>query len=210
MARYTGAVCRLCRREGMKLYLKGDRCYTPKCGIDRRNFAPGDRGQSQSRRKVTEYGLQLREKQRARRIYGILERQFRRYFAVAERQKGITGENLLRLLERRLDNLAYRVGFGGSRAEARQLVRHGHLTVNGRRVSIPSYLVKVGEIIEIAPGSKEQTRFADLAETAAHKTLPPWLEVDLEKMRVRVQGFPSREDIDTPVKEHLIVELYSR
>ncbi len=210
MARYTGAVCRLCRREGMKLYLKGDRCYTPKCGIDRRSYAPGDRGQSQSRKKVTEYGLQLREKQRARRSYGILERQFRRYFDAAERQKGITGENLLRLLERRLDNVAYRVGFGDSRAEARQLVRHGHLTVNGRCVSIPSYLVKIGDIIEIAPGSKEQARFADLAETAAHKTLPPWLEVDLEKMRVRVLGFPSREDIDTPVKEHLIVELYSR
>jgi small subunit ribosomal protein S4 len=208
MARYTGAVCRLCRREGMKLYLKGDRCYTPKCGIDRRNYAPGDK--SQSRKKVTEYGLQLREKQRARRIYGILERQFRRYFAVAERQKGITGENLLRLLERRLDNLSYRVGFGGSRAEARQLVRHGHVTVNGRRVSIPSYLVKVGDIIEIAAGSKEQPRFSDIVEAAANKTLPPWLEVDLEKMRVRVQGFPSREDIDTPVKEHLIVELYSR
>jgi len=208
MARYTGAVCRLCRREGMKLYLKGDRCYTPKCGIDRHSYAPGSKGQS--RRKVTEYGLQLREKQRARRIYGILERQFRRYFDVAERQKGITGENLLRLLERRLDNVVYRVGFANSRAEARQLVRHGHLTVNGRRVSIPSYLVKISDIIEIAPGSKEQARFAELAETAAHKTLPPWLEVDLEKMRVRVQGFPSREDIDTPVKEHLIVELYSR
>jgi small subunit ribosomal protein S4 len=192
----------------MKLYLKGDRCYTPKCGIDRRNYAPGDKGQS--RKKVTEYGLQLREKQRARRSYGILEIQFRRYFDAAERQKGITGENLLRLLERRLDNVAYRVGFGDSRAEARQLVRHGHLTVNERRVSIPSYLVKIGDIIEIAPGSKEQARFADLAETAAHKTLPPWLEVDLEKMRVRVLGFPSREDIDTPVKEHLIVELYSR
>ena len=208
MARYTGAVCRLCRREGMKMYLKGDRCYTPKCAIDRRSYAPGDKGQS--RKKVTEYGLQLREKQRARRIYGILERQFRRYFDVAERQKGITGENLLRLLERRLDNVVYRVGFAASRAEARQLVRHGHLTVNGRRVSIPSYLVKIGDIIEIAAGSKEQARFAELAETAAHKTLPPWLEVDLEKMRVRVQGFPSREDIDTPVKEHLIVELYSR
>jgi small subunit ribosomal protein S4 len=192
----------------MKLYLKGDRCYTPKCGIDRRSYAPGVKGQS--RRKVTEYGLQLREKQRTRRIYGILERQFRRYFYAAERQKGITGENLLRLLERRLDNVIYRVGFASSRAEARQLVRHGHLTVNGRRVSIPSYLVKIGEIIEIAPGSREQARFAELAETSAHKTLPPWLEVDLEKMLVRIQGIPSREDIDTPVKEHLIVELYSR
>lgn len=153
MARYTGAVCRLCRREGMKMYLKGDRCYTPKCAIDRRNYAPGNK--TQSRKKVTEYGLQLREKQRARRIYGVLERQFRRYFDVAERQKGITGENLLRLLERRLDNVVYRIGFAGSRAEARQMVRHGHVTVNGRRVSIPSYLVKVGDGIEIAPGSKE-------------------------------------------------------
>ncbi len=210
MARYTGAVCRLCRREGMKMYLKGDRCYTPKCAIDRRSYAPGDKGQGQGRKKVTEYGLQLREKQRARRIYGILERQFRRYFDVAERQKGITGKNLLRLLERRLDNLVYRIGFAASRAEARQLVRHGHITINGRRVSIPSYLVKVGEVIEIAAGSRERARFEELAEAAAHKTPPPWLEVDLEKMRVRVQGFPSREDIDTPIKEHLIVELYSR
>lgn len=208
MARYTGAVCRLCRREGMKMYLKGDRCYTPKCAIDRRNYAPGNK--SQSRKKVTEYGLQLREKQRARRIYGVLERQFRRYFDVAERQQGITGESLLRLLERRLDNVVYRIGFAGSRAEARQMVRHGHVTVNDRRVSIPSYLVRVGDGIEIAPGSKEQTRFAELAETAAQKTPPPWLEVDMEKMRVLVQGFPAREDIDTPVKEHLIVELYSR
>jgi small subunit ribosomal protein S4 len=208
MARYTDAVCRLCRREGMKMYLKGDRCYTPKCAVDRRSYAPGDKGQS--RRKVTEYGLQLREKQRTRRIYGILERQFRRYFGAAERQRGITGENLLRILERRLDNVAYRIGFAGSRAEARQMVRHGHVTVNGRRVSIPSYLVKIGDVVEIAPGSREQARFSELAETAAHKTPPPWLEVDLEKMRVRVQAFPSREDIDTPIKEHLIVELYSR
>jgi small subunit ribosomal protein S4 len=192
----------------MKMYLKGDRCYTPKCAIDRRNYAPGNK--SQSRKKVTEYGLQLREKQRARRIYGVLERQFRRYFDVAERQQGITGESLLRLLERRLDNVVYRIGFAGSRAEARQMVRHGHVTVNDRRVSIPSYLVRVGDGIEIAPGSKEQTRFAELAETAAQKTPPPWLEVDMEKMRVLVQGFPAREDIDTPVKEHLIVELYSR
>ena len=208
MARYTGAVCRLCRREGMKLYLKGDRCYTPKCAIDRRSYAPGNK--SQGRRKVTEYGLQLREKQRTRRIYGVLERQFGRYFDVAERQKGITGENLLRLLERRLDNVVYRVGFAASRAEARQAVRHGHIIINGRRVNIPSYLVRAGDVVEIAPASREQARFSELAETAAHKTPPPWLEVDLEKLRVLVQGFPAREDIDTPVKEHLIVELYSR
>jgi small subunit ribosomal protein S4 len=192
----------------MKLYLKGDRCYTPKCGVDRRNYPPGNK--SQSRRKVTEYALQLREKERARRFYGVLERQFRRYFGIAERQKGITGANLLRLLERRLDNAVYRVGFGSSRPDARQLVRHGHIIVNGKRLSIPSYLVKLGDKIEIDPGSKELARFTDMAETVAHKTLPPWLEVDLEKMQVQVLGFPSREDIDTPIKEHLIVELYSR
>ena len=154
MARYTGAVCRLCRREGMKMYLKGDRCYTPKCAIDRRNYAPGDK--SQSRRKVTEYGLQLREKQRAKRIYGIFERQFRRYFDIAERQKGIAGENLLRLLERRLDNAITGSGLPCSRAEARQMVRHGHVTVNGRHVSIPSYLVKIGETLEIAARARNR------------------------------------------------------
>jgi small subunit ribosomal protein S4 len=159
---------------------------------------------------MTEYGLQLREKQRARRIYGILERQFRRYFRIAERQKGITGENLLRLLERRLDNVVYRIGFAASRTEARQLVRHGHFTVNGRRVSIPSYLVRIGDVIAVAGKSKELTRFAELAEAAAHKTPPPWLEVDVERMQGRVLGFPAREDIDIPIKEHLIVELYSR
>ncbi|MDH7577497.1 MAG: 30S ribosomal protein S4 [Bacillota bacterium] len=208
MARYTGAVCRLCRREGIKLYLKGDRCYSDKCALDRRSYPPGEKGQS--RRKMTEYGLQLREKQRARRIYGILERQFRRYFRIAERQKGITGENLLRLLERRLDNVVYRIGFAASRTEARQLVRHGHFTVNGRRVSIPSYLVRIGDVIAVAGKSKELTRFAELAEAAAHKTPPPWLEVDVERMQGRVLGFPAREDIDIPIKEHLIVELYSR
>ncbi len=208
MARYTGPVCRLCRREGMKLYLKGDRCYTEKCAVERRNYAPGEKGQT--RRKMTEYGLQLQEKQRARRIYGVLERQFRRYFDIAERQKGITGENLLRLLERRLDNVVYRLGFAASRAMARQLVRHGHITVNGRRVSIPSYLVRIGDEIAVAEKSKEMPLFAELAEAAAHKMTPPWLEVDLERMRGRVAAFPSREDIDIPIKEHLIVELYSR
>ncbi|NPV30148.1 MAG: 30S ribosomal protein S4 [Firmicutes bacterium] len=208
MARYTGPVCRLCRREGIKLYLKGDRCYSDKCALDRRNYPPGEK--AQARRKMTEYGLQLREKQRARRIYGVLERQFRRYFEIAERQKGITGENLLRLLERRLDNVVYRLGFAASRAEARQLVRHGHFTVNGRRVDIPSYLVKIGDVVAVAERSRELTRFAELAEAAAHKTPPPWLEVDVERMQGRVLGFPAREDIDIPIKEHLIVELYSR
>lgn len=208
MARYTGPVCRLCRREGMKLYLKGDRCYTEKCAVDKRNYAPGERGQS--RHKTTEYGLQLREKQRVRRIYGVMERQFGRYFDLAERQKGITGENLLRLLERRLDNVVYRLGFASSRPESRQLVRHGHFTVNGRRVSIPSYLVKVGDIVALAEKSKGMPAFADLAEKVANKTTPAWLEPDYDNLRGRVAALPSREDIDIPIKEHLIVELYSR
>ncbi len=208
MARYTGPVCRLCRREGIKLYLKGDRCYSDKCALERRPYPPGMHGQA--RRKMTEYGLQLREKQRARRIYGVLERQFRRYFEIAERQKGRTGENLLRLLERRLDNVVYRLGFAASRAEARQLVRHGHFTVNGRKVDIPSYLVRVGDVIAVAERSKEMARFAELAAAAAHKTPPPWLEVDVENLRGRVVALPAREDIDVPIREHLIVELYSR
>lgn len=208
MARYTGPVCRLCRREGMKLYLKGDRCYTEKCAVDRRNYAPGDKGQS--RRKMTEYGLQLQEKQRARRIYGVLERQFRRYFDLAERQKGITGENLLRLLERRLDNVVYRLGLASSRTQARQLVRHGHFTVNGRRVSIPSYLVRSGDEVAVAENSRNLAIIKEQVESAAHKTPPAWLEVDMEGMRGRVVALPTREDIDVPIKEHLIVELYSR
>lgn len=208
MARYTGPVCRLCRREGIKLYLKGDRCYSEKCAVDKRSYPPGQR--SRARRKVTEYGLQLREKQRARRIYGILERQFKRYFDQAERQKGITGENLLRLLERRLDNVVYRLGFARSRVDARQLVRHGHFTVNGRRVNIPSYLVRIEDEIAVADKSRELPLFAGMAESAAQKTPPHWLEVDIEKMKGQVVGLPAREDIDVPIQEHLIVELYSR
>lgn len=208
MARYTGPVCRLCRREGIKLYLKGDRCYSDKCAVDKKSYPPGQKGYS--RKKVTEYGLQLREKQRARRIYGVLERQFRRYFDLAERQKGITGENLLRLLERRLDNVVYRLGFARSRVEARQLVRHGHFTVNGRRVSIPSYLVRIGDEVAVAEKSREMPLFAGIAESVAQKTPPPWLEVDAERMLGRVLGLPAREDIDVPIQEHLIVELYSR
>jgi small subunit ribosomal protein S4 len=208
MARYTGPVCRLCRREGIKLYLKGDRCYSEKCAVDKRGYPPGQR--SRARRKETEYGLQLREKQRARRIYGVLERQFRRYFDQAERQKGITGENLLRLLERRLDNVVYRLGFARSRVDARQLVRHGHFTVNGRRVNIPSYLVQIDDEIAVAEKSREMPLFAEIAESAAQKTPPHWLEVDAENMKGRVLGLPAREDIDVPIQEHLIVELYSR
>lgn len=208
MARYTGPVCRLCRREGMKLYLKGDRCYSEKCSVDKRDYPPGQK--AQGRRKVTEYGLQLREKQRARRIYGVLEQQFSRYFDLAERQQGITGENLLRLLERRLDNVVYRLGFARSRSDARQLIRHGHFTVNGKRVNIPSYQIRSGDEIAVREKSRELPLFAEIIEAAAQKTHPPWLEVDLERMQGRVLGLPAREDIDVPIQEHLIVELYSR
>ncbi len=208
MARYTESVCRLCRREGLKLYLKGDRCYTPKCAVERRAYAPGQHGQG--RKKVSEYGLQLREKQKARRMYGILEGQFRRYFEKAERQKGITGENLLRLLERRLDNVIYRLGFGASRNESRQLVRHGHFTVNGRKVNIPSYMIRVGDVIAVRDKSKESPRVKELLERAGDRTPPAWLELEADQARARVVDLPTRDQIDAPVKEHLIVELYSR
>lgn len=208
MARYTGPVCRLCRREGAKLYLKGDRCYTGKCAIDRRGYAPGQHGQG--RKKMSEYGIQLREKQKARRIYGILETQFRSYFEKAERQQGVTGENLLRLLERRLDNVVYRLGYAGSRVEARQLVRHGHFTVNGRKVNIPSFLTRTGDVVAVREKSRDNNRIKELAEQAARKTPPAWLEVDAEQLSGKVVAVPSREDIDVPIEEHLIVELYSR
>ncbi|HHU33438.1 MAG: 30S ribosomal protein S4 [Zhaonellaceae bacterium] len=208
MARYKGPVCRLCRREGTKLYLKGDRCYSDKCAVDRRTYAPGQHGQS--RKKLSEYGLQLREKQKARRIYGVLEKQFRNYFVKADRQKGVTGDNLLRLLERRLDNVVYRMGFASSRPEARQLVKHSHFTVNGKKVNIPSYQVRVGEEIAVHEGSLSSEKFKELAELAAHKTPPAWLEVDAQNLKGRVVALPNREDIDLPLEEHLIVELYSR
>jgi len=210
MARYTGAVCRLCRREGAKLYLKGDRCYSDKCAVVKRAYAPGQHGQSQARKKTSEYGIQLREKQKARRIYGILETQFRNYFEKAERQKGVTGENLLRLLELRLDNVVYRLGFASSRVEARQLVRHGHFTVNGRRVNIPSFMVRIGEQITINEKSKKSPKIAEISELAAHKTVPAWLEMDKDALVGKVVALPAREDIDVPIQEHLIVELYSR
>ncbi|MBE3587482.1 MAG: 30S ribosomal protein S4 [Thermoanaerobacteraceae bacterium] len=208
MARYTGPVCRLCRREGVKLYLKGDRCYTGKCAIDRRSYAPGAHGQA--RKKISEYGLQLREKQKARRIYGILETQFRNYFERAERQGGVTGENLLRLLERRLDNVVYRLGLATSRVEARHLVRHGHFTVNGRKVNIPSYLLRPGDEIAVRERSKESPRIKELMERAADKTPPAWLEYNAANASGRVVALPTRDQIDAPVQEHLIVELYSR
>jgi small subunit ribosomal protein S4 len=208
LARYKDAVCRLCRREGTKLYLKGDRCYSDKCAIDRRSYAPGQHGQS--RKKQSEYGLQLREKQKARRIYGVLEKQFRGYFTKADRQKGVTGDNLLRMLERRLDNVVYRMGFASSRPEARQLVKHSHFTINGKKVNIPSYLVRVGEEIAVREKSVSSDKFKELAELAAHKNPPAWLEVEPEALKGRVVALPNREDIELPLEEHLIVELYSR
>ncbi|QNB47470.1 30S ribosomal protein S4 [Thermanaerosceptrum fracticalcis] len=208
MARYTGPVCRLCRREGLKLYLKGDRCYTDKCAIDRRAYAPGQHGQS--RKKTSEYGLQLREKQKARRIYGVLEKQFRNYFEKADRQGGVTGENLLRLLERRLDNVVFRLGFASSRPEARQLVKHNHFTLNGHKANIPSMLVSVGDVIRVKEKSLDSLKFQEMKELIAHKNPPAWLELDRDQMAGKVVALPTREQIDVPVQEHLIVELYSR
>ena len=211
MARYTGPVCRLCRREGAKLYLKGDKCYGDKCAFTKRAYAPGQHGQG--RKKVSEYGLQLREKQKARRIYGILEGQFRKYFERAERTKGITGENLLVLLERRLDNAVFRMGFAASRNQARQMVRHGLMTVNGRRVNIPSFQVRVGDVVAVHETSMESPIIKMMIETYGSKTVPAWVEdvtVTPEAVSAKVARFPSREEIDCPIVEHLIVELYSR
>ncbi|MFY9177087.1 MAG: 30S ribosomal protein S4 [Caldicoprobacterales bacterium] len=208
MAKYTGSVCRLCRREGTKLYLKGDRCYSDKCAIARRPTAPGQHGQR--RRKASEYGLQLREKQKARRIYGVLEKQFERYYVQAERMKGITGENLLQLLERRLDNVVYRLGFASSRAQARQFVLHGHITVNGRRVDIPSYLVDEGDVIAVKEASASKMESFKALREGTDKVVVPWLQVDYDKLEATVSALPTREDIDVPIQEHLIVELYSR
>ncbi|KLU59729.1 30S ribosomal protein S4 [Peptococcaceae bacterium CEB3] len=209
MARYTGPVCRLCRREGMKLFLKGDRCYTGKCAIDRRQYAPGQHGQSRGR-KPTEYGIQLREKQKARRFYGVMEGQFRSYFVEANRQKGMTGENLLRLLERRLDNVVYRLGFASSRPEARQLVRHGHFTVNGKRVDIPSYSLRVGEIVAVKEGSKSSPRIKEILQNLGTRPVPGWISLDVNTAAGTILAFPSREDVQLPIQEHLIVEKYSR
>jgi small subunit ribosomal protein S4 len=208
MARYTGPVCRICRRAGMKLFLKGERCFGPKCGVERRPTPPGT--QTQRRRKVSEYGLQLREKQKARSIYGVLEAQFRKHFSEAERRPGMTGENLLRILETRLDNVVYRLGFGDSRAQARQLVRHGHIALNGRRTDIPSALVKPNDVVEVAPGSRDSEYFKTQRERLAKKSVPRWLDLDLASMRGRVLSAPGRDDIDTSINEQLVVEFYSR
>ena len=208
MARYTGSVCRLCRREGTKLFLKGDRCYGPKCALANRQTIPGEHGQARQR-KPSEYGLQLCEKQKAKRAYGVMETQFHRYFETAERQKGITGENLLILLERRLDNVIYRMGFGASRPQARQIVRHGHVLVNGKKVNIPSYLVDANDVITIREKSAEQEHFKALRE-GTNRVIPKWLTVDNENLKATVTALPAREDVDLTLQEHLIVELYSR
>ncbi|NLY42991.1 MAG: 30S ribosomal protein S4 [Clostridiaceae bacterium] len=208
MARYTGAVCRLCRREGQKLYLKGERCYTDKCAVVRRNYAPGQHGQS--RKKLSEYGIQLREKQKARRYYGVLESQFEKYFEMASKRKGITGENLLQILESRLDNVVYRLGFATSRAEARQLVRHGHFTVNGKKVNIPSYLVSPGEVIAIREKSRGLEKIKSILAQTDGKPVPKWLDLNRDTLEAKVVNLAAREDIDLPIQEHLIVEYYSK
>ena len=208
MARYTGAVCKLCRREGKKLYLKGERCYTGKCAVERRAYAPGQHGQS--RKKATEYGLQLRAKQQAKRYYGIQEGQFYKYFLMAERKQGVTGENLIRICESRLDNVVYLLGWANSRAEARQLVTHGHYKVNGKKVNIPSYLIKAGDEIAICDKSKESTKIKATVEANASRPVPQWLDLNAEALTGKVLALPTREQIMVPVEEHLIVELYSK
>jgi len=208
MARYTDAVCRLCRREGQKLFLKGDRCYTDKCAADRRPYPPGQHGQG--RTKTSDYGLQLREKQKAKRHYGVLESQFRGYFEMASKRKGKTGENLLALLETRLDNVAYRLGFAMSRAEARQLVLHGHITVDGRKVNIPSFIVKPGMVISLKEKSRGLEKLKSVIEANSSRQPPKWLEYDANNLIAKVTSTPAREDIDLPIEEQLIVELYSK
>jgi small subunit ribosomal protein S4 len=211
MARYKDAVCKLCRREGEKLFLKGERCLSPKCAVERRPYAPGSHGRrSQFRRKESDYALQLRAKQKARRVYGVFERQFRRYFREAERLRGLTGTNLLVILESRLDNVVYRFGFAMSRAQARQIVRHGHVEVNGRKVDIPSYLVKQGDVVAIRPSSRKKGMIQDMAMDLEHRAVPDWLSRDERSLSGRVLSMPRREDIDVAINEQLIVEYYSR
>lgn len=208
MARYTGAVCKLCRREGKKLFLKGDRCYTGKCAVERRSYAPGQHGQS--RKKNSEYGLQLRAKQQARRYYGIQEGQFHKYFLMAERKAGVTGENLLQLCESRLDNVVYTLGWASSRAEARQLVTHAHYRVNGNKVDIPSYLLKAGDVVSIKDKSRDSEKIKAVVENNASRPVPAWLDLNRETLEAKVLALPTREQIVAPVEEHLIVEFYSK
>lgn len=208
MARYTGPSCRLCRRQNMELFLKGERCYTDKCAIKRRNYPPGQHGQG--RAKVTDYGVQLREKQKVRRIYGILEMQFSSYFERADRMKGVTGENLLFLLERRLDNIIYRLGFASSRTEARQLVRHGHFKLNGKKVNIPSIQVKMGDVVELREKSRNVACIIESLEGVVRRGIPQWLELERDACKGVMKSLPVREDITMPIQEQLIVELYSK
>ncbi|MFH0800304.1 MAG: 30S ribosomal protein S4 [Pseudomonadota bacterium] len=208
MARYIESVCRQCRREGMKLFLKGDRCYTDKCAFERRSYAPGQHGQG--RRKFSEYGMQLREKQRAKAMYGLLERQFRRCFQMADQMKGVTGDNLILLLERRMDNMVYRMGFARSRSQARQLVKHSHFQVNGRRVNIPSYLVRQGDTVTVVEKSRQLPAIAEAMESVERRGIPEWLMLEKNTFSAKVMAFPSREQLTIPIREQLIVELYSK
>jgi small subunit ribosomal protein S4 len=211
MANYHGPVCRLCRREGMKLFLKGERCYSEKCAIEKRNFAPGQHGKTKRPKKLIGYGLQLREKQKVRRIYGVLERQFRNTFEKAAQMKGVTGDNLMSMLERRLDSAIYRMGLGASRAQARQIVRHGHVQVNGRKVNVPSYEVKPGDVVEIREPSRQKGAILAAREAARHTPKPSWIDVDLESLKGSVTSMPRREElVQIPMNEQLIVELYSK
>ncbi len=209
MAKYTGAVCRICRRENLKLFLKGDRCYGEKCAFERRAYAPGQHGQRRTG-KMSDYHLQLREKQKVRRIYGILEKQFRRYYYRAEKQKGVTGTNLLILLETRLDNIVFRMGFASSRTQARQLVRHGHFLVNGKPVNIPSFQVKTGNVVEVKEGSRKVPAILEAVETVVRRGIPNWLDVEKESFRGVVKALPKREELAMPIQEQLIIELYSK
>ena len=210
MARYVGSVCRLCRRENVKLFLKGDRCYTDKCALERRPYAPGQHGQAQRREKYSDYRIQLRKKQKVKRLYGILEKQFKIYYERAERMKGITGSNLLILLERRLDNVVYRLGFSSSRRQARQWVRHGHFLVNGKKVNIPSYQVDIGDVIEIKEKSRHMPQLLEALETVERRGVPEWLELDKKDFKGIIKALPTRESIDIPIQEQLIVEFYSK
>lgn len=209
MARYTGSVCRLCRRENLKLFLKGDRCYSDKCAFDRRGFPPGQHGQRRGR-KMSDYGIQLREKQKVKRMYGLTEKQFRLFFDKANRQRGVTGTNLLVMLERRLDNVVYRLGFVNSRAQGRHFVRHNHFRVNGRKVNIPSYLVKIGDTVEVREKSRSIQAISDALDAVVRRGVPQWIDLEKENQKGVVKGFPVREDLTMPIQEQLIVELYTK
>lgn len=209
MARYTGSVCRICRRENLKLFLKGDRCYSDKCAFDRRGYPPGQHGQRRGR-KTSDYGIQLREKQKVKRMYGLSEKQFHLFFERADNQKGITGTNLLVFLERRLDNVVYRMGFVNSRAQGRHFVRHNHFLINGKKVNIPSYLIKIGDVVEVREKSRKIQVLEDALAAVVRRGIPQWLDLEKETMKGMIKEFPSREDITTPIQEQLIVELYSK